>query len=137
MRRGPCWQRRIANGGVTHQCVVNARSPVGVVDLARARDSWNSLGEPCRGRYVPAADAERFIAGWELTGDYLMSQPGYVDTALHQAVTPNADFQFVNIGRWQTAEDFLAATQSQGFREAAMGLTDFRPHPGLYRIVRT
>ena len=54
-----------------------------------------------------------------------MSQPGYVDTALHQAVTPNADFQFVNIGRWQTAEDFLAATQSQGFREAAMGLTDF------------
>jgi len=87
----------------------------------------NSLGEPCRGRYVPAADAERFIAGWELTGDYLMSQPGYVDTALHQAVTPNADFQFVNIGRWQTAEDFLAATQSQGFREAAMGLTDFRP----------
>jgi len=66
-----------------------------------------------------------------------MSQPGYVDTALHQAVTPNADFQFVNIGRWQTAEDFLAATHSQGFREAAMGLTDFRPHPGLYRIVRT
>jgi len=85
----------------------------------------NSLGEPCRGRYVPAADAERFIAGWELTRDYLISQPGYVDTALHQAVTPNADFQFVNIGRWQTAEDFLAATQSQGFREAAMGLTDF------------
>jgi heme-degrading monooxygenase HmoA len=97
----------------------------------------NSLGEPCRGRYVPAADAERFIAGWELTRDYLISQPGYVDTALHQAVTPNADFQFVNIGRWQTAEDFLAATHSQGFREAAMGLTDFRPHPGLYRIVRT
>ena len=97
----------------------------------------NSLVEPCRGRYVPAADAERFIAGWELTRDYLMSQPGYVDTALHQPVTPNADFQFVNIGRWQTAEDFLAATQSQGFREAAMGLTDFRPHPGLYRIVRT
>jgi heme-degrading monooxygenase HmoA len=86
---------------------------------------------------VPAADAERFIAGWERSRDYLMSQPGYVDTALHQAVTPNADFQFVNIGRWQTADDFLAATQSEGFREAATGLTDFRPHPGLYRVVRT
>jgi heme oxygenase (mycobilin-producing) len=86
---------------------------------------------------VPVAEAERFIAAWETTGDYLMSQPGYVDTALHQAVTPNAEFQFVNIGRWQTAEDFLAATQSPGFREAAMGLTGFRPHPGLYRIVRT
>jgi hypothetical protein len=35
-----------------------------------------------------------------------------VDTALHQAVTPNADFQFVNIGRWQTAGDFQTATQA-------------------------
>jgi heme oxygenase (mycobilin-producing) len=86
---------------------------------------------------VPAADAERFIAAWEQTRDYLMSQPGYVDTALHQAVTPNADFQFVNIGRWHTMEDFLAATQSPGFRESATGLAGYRPHPGLYRIVRT
>jgi hypothetical protein len=46
----------------------------------------------------------------------------YVDTALHQAVTPNADFQFVNIGRWQTAEDFQTATQSPGFRESAARL---------------
>jgi hypothetical protein len=43
----------------------------------------------------------------------------------------------VNVAHWQTAENFLAATQSPGFREAAMGRADFRPHPGLYRIVRT
>ena len=86
---------------------------------------------------VPAADAEQFVAAWERTRDYLMSQPGYVDTALHQAVAPNVDFQFVNIGRWQTMEDFLAATQSPGFRGAASGLVGYRPHPGLYRVVRT
>jgi heme oxygenase (mycobilin-producing) len=86
---------------------------------------------------VPAADAERFIAAWERTRDYLMSQAGYVDTALHQAVTPNADFQFVNMGRWQTMDDFLSATQSSGFREAAADLAGYRTHPGLYRIVRT
>jgi hypothetical protein len=62
---------------------------------------------------VPAADAERFIAGWRKIRDYLMSQPG------------------------QTAQDFLAATQSPGFREVGTGLTDFRPHPGLYRVVPT
>jgi hypothetical protein len=61
----------------------------------------------------------------------------YVHTALHQAVTPNADFQFVNIGRWQSAEEFQAATQSPGFRESAAGLAGYRPHPGLYRVVRT
>jgi heme-degrading monooxygenase HmoA len=86
---------------------------------------------------VPAAEAEQFIAAWEKTRDYLSAQPGYVDTALHQAVTPNADFQFVNVGRWQTAEEFMAATQSPGFREAAAGLAGYRPHPGLYRVVRT
>jgi heme oxygenase (mycobilin-producing) len=86
---------------------------------------------------VPADQAGQFIAAWEKTRDYLQSQPGYVDTALHQAVTPNADFQFVNVGRWQTADDFMAATQSPGFRDSAAGLAGYRPHPGLYRVVRT
>lgn len=85
---------------------------------------------------VPSDEAEQFITAWEKTRDYLQSQPGYVDTALHQAVTPVTDFQFVNVGRWQTAEDFLAATQSPGFRESAAGLAGYRPHPGLYRVVR-
>lgn len=86
---------------------------------------------------VPGDQADQFIAAWEKTRDFLQSQPGYVDTALHQAVTPGTDFQFVNIARWQTAEAFMAATQSQGFRESAAGLAGYRPHPGLYRIVRT
>ena len=29
---------------------------------------------------VPAEEAERFIAAWEKTHDYLKSQPGYIDT---------------------------------------------------------
>jgi heme-degrading monooxygenase HmoA len=86
---------------------------------------------------VPGDEAERFIAAWEKSRDYLRSQPGYVDTALHQAVTPGADFQFVNIARWQTAEAFMTATQSHEFRELAAGLAGYRPHPGLYRVVRT
>ena len=43
----------------------------------------------------------------------------------------------MNIGRWQTAEDFQAATQNPGFRESAAGLAGYRPHPGLYQVVRT
>ncbi len=65
-----------------------------------------------------------------------MSQPGYIDTALHQAITPGAEFQFVNIARRQTAEDFMAAAQSPGFRQAAASLAAYRPHPGLYQVVR-
>jgi heme-degrading monooxygenase HmoA len=86
---------------------------------------------------VPGEQAEQFIAAWEKTRDYLATQPGYVDTALHQAIMPGADFQFVNIAHWQTAEDFRAAIQSPGFLESAAGLAGYRPHPGLYQIVRT
>jgi heme-degrading monooxygenase HmoA len=48
---------------------------------------------------VPAGDADTFIAAWEKTRDYLRTQPGYVDTALHRTVTPRAEFAFVNIAR--------------------------------------
>jgi Antibiotic biosynthesis monooxygenase len=34
---------------------------------------------------VPSDQAEQFIAAWEKTRDYLRSQPGYIDTTLHQA----------------------------------------------------
>ena len=86
---------------------------------------------------VPGEEAEQFIAAWEKTRDYLATQPGYVDTALHQAVTPGAEFPFVNVARWRTAQDFQAAIQSPGFRETAAGLAGYRPHPALYQVVRT
>jgi len=85
---------------------------------------------------VPAGDAGKFIAAWQRTRDYLETQPGYLDTALHQSLSPGADFGFVNIAHWATAEDFTAAIQGSGFREAAAGLAGYPPHPGLYRVVR-
>jgi heme-degrading monooxygenase HmoA len=84
---------------------------------------------------VPAADAEKFIAAWKKTRDYLETQTGYIDTALHQAVVSDAEFQFVNVAHWATAEDFTAAIRSPGMREAADGLAGYRPHPALYRAV--
>jgi heme oxygenase (mycobilin-producing) len=84
---------------------------------------------------VPLADAERFITAWRRARDYLAAQPGYVDTALHQALTPDADFQFVNIASWATAQDFMTAIQSAGFRQAAADLAGFASHPSLYKIV--
>jgi heme-degrading monooxygenase HmoA len=86
---------------------------------------------------VPPDADDEFIRGWEAARDYLQTQPGYVDTALHRAISPDADFRFVNLARWESPQQFQAATQSPGFREAAKGLAAFRPHPGLYEVVRT
>jgi heme oxygenase (mycobilin-producing) len=86
---------------------------------------------------VPPGQAGAFIAAWEKTRDFLQSQPGYIETALHQALTPDADFLFVNIARWQTAEAFIAAMGSAGFRDLAASFASYPSHPSLYRVVRT
>jgi heme oxygenase (mycobilin-producing) len=86
---------------------------------------------------VPADQAGAFIAAWEQSRDFLQSRPGYLETALHQALAPDAEFRFVNIARWQSADAFTAATRSAGFRASAAGLAGFGRHPGLYQVVRT
>ena len=86
---------------------------------------------------VPGDQASTFLAIWEKTRDYLETQPGYIDTALHQALAPTADFRFVNVAHWATAEDFTNAIQSAGFQERAASLIAYRPHASLYQVVRT
>jgi heme oxygenase (mycobilin-producing) len=86
---------------------------------------------------VPADQAEQFIAAWEQTREFMRAQPGYLETALHHALTPDTDFLFVNIARWRTPEAFAAAIGSPEFRKVAADIVGYRQHPGLYRIVRT
>ncbi len=85
---------------------------------------------------VPAADAEEFITAWEKTRDYLRRYPAHLDTALHQALGPDTDFQFVNIAHWRSAEEFNEAVGSPGFQQASADLR-WRFHPALYRVART
>lgn len=86
---------------------------------------------------VPAGEADAFLAAWERTRDYLRTQPGYIDTALHQSLAPDAEFQFVNVAHWRSAAEHSAAMRSAGLRELAGGMAGYVPHPALYRVVRT
>ncbi|HWH34272.1 MAG TPA: antibiotic biosynthesis monooxygenase family protein [Acidimicrobiales bacterium] len=82
-------------------------------------------------------DKQRFLDSWEKANEHLKQQPGYVSSALHEAVSANPDFRFVNIGRWQSADDFRGATQSNGFREASGALEAFPIHASVYELVRS
>jgi heme oxygenase (mycobilin-producing) len=86
---------------------------------------------------VLAEEGNRFLAAWEEVRAYLETQPGYIDTALHQSIAPGADFQFVNVAHWASAEAFQAAIGSPGFVDRAADLADYTPHASLYRVVRT
>lgn len=81
---------------------------------------------------VPAAADEEFVTAWNRARDQLAVQPGYGGTTLHRALAPSARFRYVNVGKWQTAEDFRAATAAVGIRADAF---PFPAYPGLYDVV--
>jgi len=82
-------------------------------------------------------DRSKFLEAWEKADEYLKGQPGYLRSELHQAVSANPDFRYVNIGCWKSADDFRAATQSNGFREASGSLEAYPIHASAYEVVRS
>ena len=85
---------------------------------------------------VPPGADEEFLHTWERARDFLRTQPGYVSTALHQSIAPQADFRFVNVGQWASAAEFRAATGQLGAQGVVRRGHPYRPHPSLYEVVR-
>lgn len=81
---------------------------------------------------VPPGEEEQFLAGWERARSLLSEQPGYLETTLHRSLSPDADFRFVNVARWQTAEAFQAATS-----KLDASAIPYRFHAALYEVVAT
>ena len=82
-------------------------------------------------------DCDKFMNAWKRAQAYLKEQPGFISTTLHKAESASPDFRFVNIGCWKSADDFRAATQSNGFREAAGWLEAYPIHASVYQVVET
>ena len=79
-------------------------------------------------------DDNRFLEGWGRAANYMRSQPGFVGSELHLAVSPNPRFRFVNVAEWESPQDFQAAVGSPEFQAMAAGAPP--NHPALYEVVR-
>jgi heme oxygenase (mycobilin-producing) len=82
---------------------------------------------------VPEGDDEAFLAGWERQREFLGAQDGYLSTRLHRSLSPDADFRFVNVARWESQQAFRDATSQPEFRTTPVA---FRFHASLYEVVR-
>ena len=82
---------------------------------------------------VPAGADEAFVAAWEGAQQFMQAQRGYWGTRLHEAVSPQADFRFVNIARWESVAALGAAMAALSSRAAAF---PFRAHPAAYEVIR-
>jgi heme oxygenase (mycobilin-producing) len=82
---------------------------------------------------VPDGKDEAFLEGWERARTFLATQQGYLSTRLHRSLSPSADFRFINVAVWQSAQAFQAATSRPEFANAAI---PFPFHASLYEVVR-
>ena len=81
---------------------------------------------------VPADRDRDFVGRWEQARDFLSKREGYIDTALHRSVAPDAEFRFVNVARWRTPAEFQAAIAAPRFPGRQVPYTS---HPSLYHVV--
>jgi len=89
---------------------------------------------------VPAQHVDAFIARWRERAALMSTQPGFVDTRLHRALSSQTRFQLVNVAHWDSAEAVQAAQADPEFQQRVnAAIADpqvrFAAHPALYRVV--
>lgn len=80
-----------------------------------------------------------FIVGWKQRGEIMRKQPGFRSFHLHRALSPDTQYQLVNVAQWDSVEALQAATNNEEFqasiREAAERF-HVVAHPGVYTTVQ-
>jgi heme-degrading monooxygenase HmoA len=84
---------------------------------------------------VPEGALEETIKMWARGRDFLKTQPGYVSTALHQSIAPDAKFALINIAIWQSTEAYQTASAAMHAGGAAPQIEGLTFTPSLYTIV--
>ncbi|MEM7444398.1 MAG: antibiotic biosynthesis monooxygenase family protein [Pseudomonadota bacterium] len=85
---------------------------------------------------VPVEALDQTIAMWEMARDYLMTQPGYVSTRLHQSLSPDARYLLINVAQWESPESYESATQSMWQEADLPRIEGVVPGPELYTVIR-
>ena len=58
---------------------------------------------------VPAENVDKFFDFWHSNiKDVTGAQPGLIDGIFHRTVDPDSPFQFINVARWDSAEQLKA-----------------------------
>lgn len=65
---------------------------------------------------IPAEQVDAFIEGWAERAKIMSTHPGFRDTRLHRALSPEGRFQLVNVAHWDSAESYAAARADDEFQ---------------------
>ena len=88
---------------------------------------------------VPSGRDDVFESLWTEASGYFRAQPGFVSLRFHRAVSPDADYRYVNVASWATLADFQAAHATDEFRRIVTqdAWHEFPANPALYEVMVT
>ncbi len=86
---------------------------------------------------VPQGQYEAAVDMWVQSRNFLQKQPGYISTALHKSIGPDAKFQLINIAKWESAEAFQAASKAMRETSGIKPVKGLKFTPGLYQVILT
>jgi heme oxygenase (mycobilin-producing) len=88
---------------------------------------------------IPAEQIDAFITGWAERARIMSTHPGFRDSRLHRALSPEGRFQLVNVAHWDSAESYAAAQTDPEFQASRARVAREAPgamaNPLLYRVV--
>jgi len=86
---------------------------------------------------VPPDRDAAFQEIWTATSRIFRAQPGFLSLRLHRAVSPDAQYRFLNVVQWTSLADFRAAHATEEFRSAVRqaAWAEFPSSPALYEVV--
>jgi heme-degrading monooxygenase HmoA len=87
---------------------------------------------------VPAEHVNAFADQWRERAKIMSAAPGFRDSRLHQAISAQARFQFINVAHWDSHEAWEAAASNPQFQARIRALDSavlVGANPALYRPV--
>src|SRR5215510_4246934 len=89
---------------------------------------------------MDAEHVDAFITEWRERAAMMSTKPGFLDSRLHRALSPDARFQVVNVAHWESADAMQAATADPEFQRRIRAVTDnvgkpVSSHVALYKVV--
>jgi heme-degrading monooxygenase HmoA len=85
---------------------------------------------------VPEGKLDDAIKSWESGRDFLAQQPSYISSKLHQSLSPDAQYQLINVAEWETPEAFKEAITAMRASSKFPPVEGLVSAPALYNVIR-
>jgi len=130
------WQRALASGAYSEPLTSFGGHP-GLYEVVRVegvhkRESDAVVITPFE---VAAGEDAAFLSTWEAGHEAIARVAGHRGSRLYRSAGLHADFRFVAIARWDTAQAYWHAARQPEFSEAPTS-GSYRGHPALYGLQR-